>query len=278
MDIDKNTKKNHFSVLLSVYNKENPKFLSSALDSIWSDQIVRPSEIVIVKDGPLNEKLDEVIELFSKSASVKCVQLNQNCGLGIALAKGLEACSNEIVARMDSDDIAQPDRFEKQVKYLVDHPEYDVIGSNIAEFNQSINDIVSFRKVPEQANEIALFAKRRNPMNHMSIVYRKKAVLDAGNYIPFPGYEDYYLWIRMLMKGSAFYNIQENLIFARIGNDMLARRQGKAFFLQELKLQKEFQRIGFITQSGYMLNLLFRATPRLFPVWGLKYIYKTLRK
>lgn len=267
-----------FSILLSVYNKENPIFFSSALDSIWSDQILKPSEIVIVKDGPLTKELDEVIELFSKSAPVKCVQLNQNCGLGIALAKGLEACSNEIIARMDSDDIAQPDRFEKQVKYLVYHPEYDVIGSNIAEFNQSVNDIVSFRKVPEQANEIFAFARRRNPMNHMSIVYRKKAVLDAGNYIPFPGYEDYYLWIRMLMKGSAFYNIQENLIFARTGNDMLSRRQGKAFFLQELKLQKEFQRIGFITRSGYMLNLLFRAIPRLFPVWGLKYVYKTLRK
>ncbi|HAQ17689.1 MAG TPA: amylovoran biosynthesis protein AmsE [Prolixibacteraceae bacterium] len=273
------TKRNlSFSVLLSVYYKEKPEYLSSALESIWKNQTLKPKEIVIVKDGPLSDELDHVIDAFSTIAPIKCVSLDKNYGLGIALAKGLEACSNEIVARMDSDDIAQPDRFEKQVKFLVEHPKYDVVGSNIAEFNQSINDIVSFRKVPEQANEITSFAKRRNPMNHMTIVFRRRAVLDAGNYVPFLGYEDYYLWVRMFRNGSKFYNLQENLVFARIGNDMLVRRQGINFFFQELKLQKEFRRIGFINRFDYMLNLLFRATPRLFPIWGLKYVYKTLRK
>lgn len=267
-----------FSVLLSVYNKENPKFLSSALDSIWSYQILKPNEIVIVKDGLLTEELDEVIELFSKSAPVKCVQLNKNCGLGIALAKGLEACSNELVARMDSDDISQPDRFEKQINFLSNHPECDIIGSNIVEFSQSENEIVSYRKLPEHSNDISSFSKRRNPMNHMTVVFRKSAVLKAGNYIPFHGYEDYFLWVRMLLNGSSFYNIQENLILARIGNNMLARRQGKIFFVQELKLQKEFYHIGHIKTKDYILNLCLRATPRLFPVWGLKYVYKFLRK
>lgn len=267
-----------FSVLLSIYYKETPSYLSLALYSIWENQNQRPSEIVIVKDGSLTEELDQVIDTFSKIAPVKCLSLDKNYGLGIALAKGVEQCTNEIIARMDTDDIAQPDRFEKQVNFLLKHPEYDVVGSNIAEFNQSANDIVSYRKVPEKANEIALFAKRRNPMNHMSVVFRKEAVINAGNYIPFPGYEDYYLWVRMLQNGSKFYNIQENLILARIGNNMLARRQGKEFFMQELKLQKKFYKIGFLNRFDYFLNVLLRATPRLFPISGLKYVYKTLRK
>lgn len=275
MDKTLNTK---FSVLLSIYYKETPSYLSLALFSIWENQNQRPSEIVIVKDGSLTEELDQVIDTFSKIAPVKCLFLDKNYGLGIALAKGVEQCSNEIIARMDTDDIAQPDRFEKQVNFLLKHPEYDVVGSNIAEFNQSEEDIVSYRKVPEQAIEIASFAKRRNPMNHMSIVFRKEAVINAGNYIPFPGYEDYYLWVRMLQNGSKFYNIQENLILARIGNNMLARRQGKEFFIQELKLQKKFYKIGFLNRFDYLLNVLLRATPRLFPISGLKYVYKTLRK
>lgn len=267
-----------FSVLLSVYFKENPQYFSNALNSIWSDQILKPNEIVLVKDGPLSKELDEVIDSFSKIAPIKCVSLENNCGLGIALAKGLESCSNHIIARMDSDDISQPDRFEKQIKFLIENPKYDVVGSNIAEFNQSVNDIISYRKVPEHANDIASFAKRRNPMNHMSIVFRKKAVLDAGNYIPFQGYEDYYLWVRMMLNGSLFYNIQENLILARVGNNMLARRQGKRYFIQELKLQQEYYRIGYINGANYFLNLFLRSIPRLLPVNGLKYVYKFLRK
>lgn len=267
-----------FSVLISIYYKETPISLKYALNSIWADQILKPSEIVIVKDGLLTAELDKVIDTFSKMAPVKCLSLDENYGLGIALAKGLEACSNEFVARMDSDDIAQQGRFEKQIKFLVENPSYDIVGSNIAEFNQSADDIVSYRKVPEQSNEIVKFAKRRNPMNHMSIVFRKKAVLAAGNYIPFLGYEDYYLWVRMMLKGSLFYNIQENLILARIGNNMLARRQGNTYFIQELKLQKEFFRIGFIKKHDYFLNLVLRAIPRLMPVHALKYIYKLLRR
>lgn len=267
-----------FTVLLSIYYKEKPVFLSRALNSIWEEQILKPVEIVIVKDGPLTNELNLVLTEFEKLAPVKNLELDKNYGLGFALAKGLNVCSNEIVARMDSDDIAKPDRFEKQIKYIIDHPEYDVIGSNIAEFDKSEKDIVSIRKVPKEQNEIYTFAYRRNPMNHMSVVFRKSAVLRAGSYISFLGFEDYYLWVRMLLQGSKFYNIQDNLLLVRIGNDMHARRQGKLYFLQELKLQKELFQMGFINWFEYMLNLLLRAFPRLFPVWLLKYVYKIIRK
>lgn len=267
-----------FSVLLSVYSKENPEYLYSALNSIWENQNLKPSEIVIIKDGPLTEELDKVIETLSKIAPIKCHSLDKNYGLGIALAKGLIVCSNEIVARMDSDDIASPDRFIKQLQYIKENPEITLLSSNIAEFEENISIIRSIRKVPQAHKEIIQFAKRRNPMNHMTVMFRKSAVLDAGNYLPFHGYEDYYLWVRMLQKGYKAANLKEHLVYARIGNNMIARRQGLRFFKEELRLQKEFFRMGFINRMEWAQNILLRAFPRLMPILVLKLIYKTLRK
>jgi glycosyltransferase involved in cell wall biosynthesis len=277
MDGFQSSNSKEFSVLISIYTKENPLFFERAIESIWDKQTLKPDEIVIVKDGPLTKELDLIINNYSQIAPIKCVSLDKNYGLGIALARGVEHCNNEIIARMDTDDIAQPNRFEKQIRFLLENPNYDVVGSNIAEFNLSEEDIVSYRRVPEHSKEILKFAKRRNPMNHMSIVFRKKALLNAGSYVPLYGYEDYFLWVRMLQKGSKFYNIQEDLILARIGNNMLARRQGIKFFKQELNLQKKFYEIGFINKLDMMLNIILRSTPRLFPIWILKIVYKTLR-
>jgi glycosyltransferase involved in cell wall biosynthesis len=267
-----------FSVLISVYQKENPDFLRVALESIWFRQSLQPSEIVLVCDGPLNKELDQVIDIFSLSAPLKVCTLEKNSGLGIALSKGLNICSNEIVARMDSDDISVPDRFEKQLKFMTDHPEIDILGANIAEFKESSDNVCSYRRLPSKFNEIIHFAKKRNPLNHMTVVFRKTAVINAGNYQPFYGYEDYYLWIRMLQNGSIIGNIPENLVFARIGNKMHSRRHGFKLFKQELKLLKELLRINFLTNSDYYKNLFFRAFPRLFPIWGIKMVYKILHK
>lgn len=266
----------NFSVLISVYHKENPEYLKDALESIWNKQTLHPSEIVLVKDGLLTPELDEVIENFKMIAPFKVLELDQNVGLGFALAEGLNICSNELVARMDSDDISAPDRFGKQMKYMTEHPEIDISGSNIAEFQESVDKINSFRRLPSQSDEILHFAKKRNPLNHMTVIFRKTPVINAGNYQPFHGYEDYYLWIRMLQKGSLIGNIPENLVFARIGNNMHARRRGIKLFNQELKLLKELHQIRFLTNGEYYINLFFRAFPRLFPVWGIKIVYKIL--
>jgi glycosyltransferase involved in cell wall biosynthesis len=266
-----------FSVLLSVYYREKPDYFFKSLESILN-QSLPPSEIVIVKDGPLTPELDEVINHYNGRACLNLVSLEKNYGLGIALNHGLSACTYDIVARMDSDDIARHDRFERQISFITKHSEYDLVGSNIAEFNRDIDDIVSYRKVPEHPDEIASFARRRSPVNHMSVVFRKDAVLKAGGYLPFRNYEDYHLWMRMLIHGSKFYNIQENLIFARIGNDMLARRQGLMYFKQELKLQSTFLKAGFIKFHIFILNIMLRAIPRLMPLFMLKIVYNRIRK
>ncbi len=267
-----------FSVLISVYQKENPVHFRQALRSIWHDQLLKPSEIVLIEDGPLTEELTAVIEAFSHEAPLKIVACKQNRGLGVVLAEGIHHCSCEWIARMDSDDIATPVRFLRQIDFIVKNPDIDIVGSSIAEFQDNPDIITSYRCPPLGTTAIGTFAKRRNPLNHMTVLFRKQAVTDAGNYQSFIGYEDYLLWVRMLMNGAKIANISEPLVWARIGNNMLARRHGIAFFKQEIKLQKKLKSIGFLTQREYLRNIILRATPRLLPEWGIKLVYKFLRK
>lgn len=267
-----------FSVLLSVYFKEKPEYLKAALISVWDYQVLKPSEFIIVKDGFLTKALDEVITEFSKRAPVKIVQLEKNSGLGIALAKGLVECKYDLVARMDSDDIALSNRFEQQIGFMSQNPSIHLLSSYISEFNFEPEQTVSTRKVPISNKEILRFSKSRNPMNHMAVVFRKNSVLKVGNYVPFPGYEDYYLWVRMLNAGFEGHNLNQVFIQARIGNNMLARRQGLSFFVQEIKLQKEFLKIKHIGFLTFVKNTFFRAFPRLLPVFCLKVVYSFIRK
>lgn len=268
----------NFSVLMSIYCKESPEFFAQALSSIWYEQSIKPSEIVLVKDGPLTFELEAVINKYAKLLPLKIIALPENKGLGIALSEGLVHCTNDLVARMDGDDIAAPNRFLKQIEYFEQNPEISLLSSNIAEFELTPALIKSIRKVPQTHSEIVRFAKRRNPMNHMAIMFRKSAVLYAGSYQPFHGYEDYYLWVRMFLAGFRAANSNENLVFARIGNNMIARRQGLRFFKEELRLQGEFINIGFINRLEWVQNILLRAFPRLMPIFALKLIYRTLRK
>jgi len=267
-----------FSVLISVYQKEKAEFFRLALDSIWEQQTLRPSEIVLVCDGPLTPELNKVIDQFSLKAPLKVLRFEKNRGLGGALAEGLQFCSHELVARMDSDDISVSDRFEKQVKFMMEHPEISICGTDIAEFAETKDKVCSYRRLPSNPNEILNFARRRNPLNHMTVIFRKSEVMGAGNYRDFHGYEDYYLWIRMLKNGASIGNIPENLVYARIGNNMHSRRRGLRLFNQELKLLRELVRIEFLSSGDYYKNLLFRAFPRLFPVWGIKLVYRILHR
>ncbi len=250
--------------------------LRVALESIWDKQIIKPSEIVLVKDGPLTEELDKVVDQFKKKAPLKVISLEQNHGLGYALAYGLNYCSQELVARMDSDDLSKPDRFEKQISFMKEHPEVDIVGTNIEEFDHHPTEIRSHRRLPSTFSKLKLFSKKRSPFNHMTVVFKKTAVLEAGNYQPFHVYEDYYLWVRMIQNGAQMANIPEYLVTARLDDSQLVRRHGSYIFQQEVKLQKEMLQLHFINKWEYFRNLVLRAYPRLLPFWVLKIIYKVL--
>ena len=264
----------HFSVLLSVYNKENPSFLRESLDSIYS-QSLQPNEVVLVKDGPLTEELNKCIEYYQhKFSTFKVISLSTNSGLGKALNEGLKHCTCELVARLDTDDIAKPNRFKKQINIFKDNPNIDVCSSWIEEFENDIENILATKKLPEYHKDIEKYAKHRCPINHPAVMYKKEAVLRVGGYSGFP--EDYCLWIKMLMNGAIFYNIQESLLYFRFSRDVIKRRGGWEYAKADIKSQLSFYKMGFISIVTLIYNILIRVSVRLIPYSLRSYTYRKL--
>lgn len=218
-----------FSVLMSVYKNDNAEYLKIALESIYEKQSRKPDEIVIVFDGPLTENLYIVVDNFcaDKKDVVKLIKLEQNGGLGNALRIGSMECSYEYIFRMDSDDISDSRRFERQVAFVELHPEYDVVGTYIAEFNDNANESMRVRVVPLNHDEIVKLAKKRNPMNHVTVCIKKSALVACGGYETVLLLEDYFLWLKMIVAGCKLTTIPESLVYVRIGNGFNSKRGSK---------------------------------------------------
>ncbi len=263
-----------FSVLLSVYRKEQASYLRQSLDSIFS-QTLLPDEVILVKDGPLTDELDWVVEEFVlEYPALKVVPLTENQGLGKALNEGLKHCSYELVARMDTDDVAKPARFEKQMAVFQIHQEFDVVGAWIDEFEGDVENVISIRKLPERHEKISSFAKKRCPVNHPVVMFKKSAVVAAGGYQHFPLFEDYYLWVRMLMNGSVFYNIPESLLYFRFSPDMFKRRGGWKYAKDEFRFQCKLLGLGFIGCVEFCRNVGIRFVARIIPNGWRSLLYK----
>lgn len=256
-----------FSVLISVYKTEVPEFLEKALNSIWIDQTLKPNEIICVIDGPIPESLMGVIETFKKSTGdkFKVFPLIRNLGLGEALAYGLDKCSYDLVARMDTDDISHQNRFETQINHFKSNPKLDVLGSYAIEFTTNPMVVDSIRKVPLDHQSISKEARFRNPMNHPSVMYRKTSVIGAGGPKKFVGFDDYYLWIRMIIKGSQFANISVPLISLRAGETLIKRRSGLNYIKNEWRFQNYLLHSDFIGYYYFIYNIFVRILPRLLP-------------
>ena len=265
-----------FSVLLSLYIKEQPYFLQQCFESILS-QTLLPSEIVLLKDGPLTDELEAIISDYqSKFLCLKIVSLSVNQGLGRALNEGLKYCSNDLVARMDTDDIAKPNRFERQIMVFHDNPKVDVVGSWIDEFEGDCSNVMSIRKLPENHEDIIRYAQKRNPINHPVVMFRTTAVEAAGGYKHFPLFEDYYLWVRMLLNGARFYNIQESLLFFRFSQDMFKRRGGFAYACTEAKFLWHIYRLGMVGLGMTCVNIPLRFFTRIIPNQLRSWMYKKI--
>lgn len=264
--------KRDFSVLMSIYCKETPEYLNEALDSILKQSLI-PNEVVIVKDGPLTTELEVVINSFTeKFENTVVIPLKENVGLGKALSIGVKACKYKIIARMDSDDIAKEDRFLTEIDCLIKN-NLDIIGSNIEEFVKSNNEVVSHRRVPETQDEILKFSRTRNPFNHMTVMFKKDVVLKSGNYKEMKGFEDYYLWLRMIKSGAQVFNLQKNLVSARTDQNFLERRSGVGYFKSEYHFQKIILHEGLISNYDFCKNIIIRCSARLVPKKILKQVY-----
>lgn len=263
-----------YSVLMSVYYRENAEYLEQALDSVIGQTVI-PSEIVLVCDGPLTEELDKVINDKKEQLGdlLRVIRLAQNGGLGNALRIGLEYCSCNLVARMDSDDISKLDRCEKQLKVFEMCQDVSVVSGTIEEFFDDPESIVSRRQLPEFHDEIIEYAKCRNPFNHPCVMFKKEDVIRAGSYQDFYLLEDYYLWIRMLMKGYKGYNLREPILSARTGLSMFQRRGGIRYIDSQIRLFKYMHSIRFITYPQFLKNAAIRIAGTIVPNGVRKALY-----
>ncbi len=246
-----------YSFLASVYRNTKLNELEAALDS-WENQTIKPDQIVIVFDGELPTEVSEYLDKKKNNSLYTFVPLKQNVGLGKALAFGMEKCKNEIVARADTDDICVLDRCEKQLAYLINNPDCSIVGANIAEFIDSIDNIVGYRVVPENHKDIVTYMKKRCPFNHMAVMFRKSEVEKAGGYLHWYLNEDSYLWVRMYLAGCNFHNLQETLVYARVGHEMYARRGGYKYYVSEKELFKYMYKNKIISFGEYIIAMSIR--------------------
>ena len=267
-----------FSLLLCTYRNENPLHLKECLDSILSST-VHPNEMVIVKDGPLTLELDEVISVTTFPFETKTIQLPTNQTLGIARREGVNAAKHDWIALMDSDDYMAPNRFVIQLAEIMKNPNIDIIGGQIAEFNILRSQTHTLRKVPTCHTEIMAFAKKRNPFNAMTVMFKKNLAIKSGNFRHFPGFEDYDLWTRMIANGALCQNSSEILVYARTGVGMYQRRRGFDYIKQEWRMQRQLRSLGITTRLNFIKNLSLRIPSRILPKKALGRIYtKFLRK
>lgn len=262
------------SVLMSLYEKEKPQYLVAALDSVFA-QSVPATQVVLVEDGPVPPELEEVVCRYeAEHPEMKVVRKPENRGLGKALNSGLKCCTGDLVARMDTDDIAMSDRFEKQLAVFLEHPEVDVCSAWLAEFSSDPDVTENVKCVPETHEEIYEYGKKRNPMNHPVVMFRRESVLNNGSYRHFPLFEDYYLWVRMLTNGCVLYNIQEPLLKFRANKKMYGRRGGIRYALTESRLQMLFYGMWYISFRRMLLNMAIRWCARLLPNKLRSLLYK----
>ena len=246
-----------FSVLMSVYYKDNPQWLKEAIESVLNSTI-KPNQIVLVVDGQIPNELEQILIEYKDSLDI--LRLEKNSGLGIALQQGLLKCKYPLVARMDSDDITLQTRFELQLKEFETNPSLSVVGGYIQEIDSYTKENVSVRKVPLTNDEMRKYIKTRNPLNHVSVMFKKEDILKVGNYESFYSMEDYYLWAKCLANNFQIKNVPEIFVNVRIDTKMFARRSGYKYFKSNKELSKKLLEMKLITYPDYLLNMVIRFT------------------
>lgn len=260
-----------YSVLMSVYYKENPEFLKASIQSMIN-QTLKPDEIVIVKDGVLTEELDEIIERFIKIEPYlfKIVALKKNIGLGRALDEGLKNCKNELVARMDSDDISLPDRCATQCELFTKKPELSIVGTIIDEFYDEPDNIVSSRIVPTKHEDIVKFIRRRSPFNHPTVMFKKSDVIRCGGYGYLRRKQDLDLFSRMINNNCKSANINKSLLLFRSNEDNFKRRKSWSYCKSYIDVEYAILKRGHCSINDFLVVSTGQIVMFLSPLWMLK--------
>ena len=260
-----------YSVLMSLYKKEHPEFLRLALDSMIN-QTVKPDEIVLVEDGPLTDELYKVVEEYTPYLTI--VVNEKNLGLGLALNEGLKMCRNELVARMDTDDISKPDRCEKQLKRFEEKPELAIVGTFIEEFVETKENVISERRVPTDSRSIYEFAKRRSAFNHPSVMYRKSAIMKEGGYHDLKRNQDVDLFGRMMFHGFLAENIDEALLWFRSSDELAARRKSWENTKSYIATIRKFWKMGYASFPDFALVAAAQMGMYIMPARLQNWVYR----
>lgn len=270
-----------FSVLMTVYDKENPVNFHSSLKSILVEQTRIPDQFVLVYDGPVSKELSDVAESFKSlfPNEYEIVELSENKGQGAASNAGLKRCKYDLIARMDSDDISYQDRFESELQIFDKDNTVDVVGGFITEFNGDQSNITGIRATAEMHEQIINKFKHRMAMNNVTVMYKKSAIMEIGGYSEERANEDFNLYVRLLLKNKKFYNIQRPLVNVRVGDDMIERRGDIRIYHAWKKNQRLLYKGGVINFVEYLINCTICYFFVKCPKWIKEFLYKVvLRK
>lgn len=270
----------NYSVLMSLYKKENPDNLKLAIDSMIN-QTIKPNEIILVEDGPLTTELYDVLNIYKDKYNdlLKIIKSKENIGLGLALNLGLKNCKNELVARMDTDDYSLPNRCEKQLEAFEKDKELDIVGCAIMRFKDNINETTaSTSKVLTDTKDIYEYTKRRSPFCHPSVMFKKITVLKCGGYRDLRRNQDIDLFGRLMYSGAKATNLSDSLICFRTNNDLAKRKKSWLNSQSYIKTIYRFYKMGYSSFSDYLIVLIAQTVIFIIPIWMQKLIYKYLLK
>ncbi len=268
-----------YSVLLTVYKSDCPEYFKLSLESMIN-QTFPSNDIVIVLDGPVPQSIKDIIEhAMMTYPYINLLQLEKNVGLGKALNEGIKICKNELIARMDSDDISLSTRCEKQLKMFEKDPNLDIVGCPVKEFIGTVENIVGKRDVPLDNESIHKYNKRRDPFNHPTVMYRRSKVLKYGPYGDYRKNQDTDLWIKMLSNGCKAANCPEYLLMFRFDSNTYKKRKSWINTKLLIEIRKKAWKTGYCSFIDYMFVAFAQLGIYLLPARFQRFIYKTfLRK
>ena len=268
-----------YSVLMTVYKKDNPDYFWQSLESMLT-QSVRPDEVVVITDGPITDELQTVIDELDKNypGIINEIRLNENVGLGTALKIGVPKCKHELIARMDSDDIALLDRCKLQLEAFAENPQLDIVGYSIKEFSGQVDNIISERNVPESNAEIYKFAKLRDPFNHPTVMFRKSKVISSGNYGDYRKNQDSDLWIKLLSNNAVCMNLSADQFRFRFDEATYARRKNWLNTGSLIEIRYKAWKSGYNTFLDFFIISIGQLARFILPIWFQRILYKLLKR
>ncbi|EYT51960.1 MULTISPECIES: glycosyltransferase [Kocuria] len=265
-----------FSVLMPVYRADTAERVRRAAESATVEQRRRPAELVVVRDGPVPAALEAELDRLVRELPVPVVRvdLERNEGLTAALTAGLDRCRHDVVARADADDVSYPRRFAVQLPVI--EAGADLVGSSMHEIGDDERTPIALRRAPVGERDILSVSRRRNPVSHPTVVFRRSAVRAAGGYEHVPLAEDYWLWVRMLRAGADVRNVAEPLVGYRVSAGSYERRGGWRVLRAELALQARLRGIGHVGFLQWVRNVVVRGGYRFVPTRLRELAYRAM--